>query len=559
MRKGFFAICSVLLVLVVSIAVVVPGCDGNGGEDTYDLTMAVAPPGSGTANDLTGTSPYAEDTAVNITAAALGSYQFCEWTAPAGTFADPNAATTTFTMPAQNVTVTANFVGPLDHFKSYNVTDAQSLEKSVSLKDQFIELDATVKNAAFFCNPTDKVVYQEETLISNPDHHLTLYWINHQEYGRYWNVEVTNQFNEDESQYLTVGGPVALAVPTQKLEPGGHESPVCLDHYMVYAVVNNVVVDVPVELKDEFGVDPEVMVGKAIYFANPVQKTVGSEVTEITTDEHLVFYQIVGTEASCPQVQVDNQFGPQTLNLGDEPAILLGVPSVKVDFEQLDHFTVYPVTAEPDHVDKVVSLEDQFVDIQTLVGGAWYFCNPAAKMLTESPVPVVHPDYHIIWYGIDYMPTQQWTVEVENQFGKQTLNVAGPDYLAVPTQKLVPGDHGWPDGLDHFLIYKVTGGEHAATPVSVNDQFINIPSGDPVSVGDPAWFAVPAQKTVGANVTPITNPMTHVLFYNLANADYSWPQVQVLDQFQGQTLTLGEPAVYLGVPSLKLSAEELQP
>ena len=30
MRKGIFTICSVLLVLVVSIAVFIPGCDGEG-------------------------------------------------------------------------------------------------------------------------------------------------------------------------------------------------------------------------------------------------------------------------------------------------------------------------------------------------------------------------------------------------------------------------------------------------------------------------------------------------------------------------------------------------
>jgi len=76
----------------------------------YYLTMAVAPPGSGTATDLTGTSPYAAGTVVNISAVAATGYGFVVWTAPAGTFANANAAVTTFTMPAQNVTVTANFV-----------------------------------------------------------------------------------------------------------------------------------------------------------------------------------------------------------------------------------------------------------------------------------------------------------------------------------------------------------------------------------------------------------------------------------------------------------------
>jgi hypothetical protein len=76
----------------------------------YDLTMAVAPGGSGTATDLTNASPYAEDTEVSVQAVANPGYRFVNWTAPAGTFGNATAATTTFTMPAQNVTVTANFV-----------------------------------------------------------------------------------------------------------------------------------------------------------------------------------------------------------------------------------------------------------------------------------------------------------------------------------------------------------------------------------------------------------------------------------------------------------------
>jgi len=78
----------------------------------YYLTMAVDPPGYGTATDLTGTSPYAAGTVVSISAVAAAGYEFVNWTAPAGTFGNATAAATTFTMPAQNVTVTAHFCGP---------------------------------------------------------------------------------------------------------------------------------------------------------------------------------------------------------------------------------------------------------------------------------------------------------------------------------------------------------------------------------------------------------------------------------------------------------------
>jgi len=78
-------------------------------EALYVLTMAKNPGAGGMATDLTNTSPYAEDTEVNIQAVANPGYRFVNWTAPAGTFGNATAATTTFTMPAQNVTVTANF------------------------------------------------------------------------------------------------------------------------------------------------------------------------------------------------------------------------------------------------------------------------------------------------------------------------------------------------------------------------------------------------------------------------------------------------------------------
>jgi uncharacterized repeat protein (TIGR02543 family) len=75
----------------------------------YNLTMAVTPVGTGTATDQTNMSPYPEGVAVSIRAVAATGYHFTHWTAPVGSFSNANAAETTFTMPAQDVTVTANF------------------------------------------------------------------------------------------------------------------------------------------------------------------------------------------------------------------------------------------------------------------------------------------------------------------------------------------------------------------------------------------------------------------------------------------------------------------
>jgi uncharacterized repeat protein (TIGR02543 family) len=98
---------SIFLIMVALIGGMV-SCDGTA-PLKYDLTVAADPTAAGTATDETNGSPYAEGTIVSIKAEANTGYEFVSWTAPAGTFADANAEETTFTMPAQDVTVTANF------------------------------------------------------------------------------------------------------------------------------------------------------------------------------------------------------------------------------------------------------------------------------------------------------------------------------------------------------------------------------------------------------------------------------------------------------------------
>jgi len=80
------------------------------GAPQYGVTMAVAPAGAGTATDLTGASPYAAGVQIDIKAVPATGYGFVNWTAsPAVVFADANAGQTSFTMPAGDVTITANF------------------------------------------------------------------------------------------------------------------------------------------------------------------------------------------------------------------------------------------------------------------------------------------------------------------------------------------------------------------------------------------------------------------------------------------------------------------
>jgi hypothetical protein len=232
-------------------------------------------------------------------------------------------------MPAQDVTVTANFVQLLDHFTFYSADSETYIGEVVYLEDQFGAINATVEWAVGFCNPVEKVHDDVVTPISNPNHHFMMYSLAYEEEPQEWFVEVNNQFG---TQQLVVSGPVALAVPTQK---AGHERPIGLDHYLLYLVNEGPSIEEVVSLNDEFGDNPEVYVYQPILFASPVRKTHGDEVTEIVNPEvHAVIYLIDGGYSE-EEVQVVNQFGEQSLHVYGP--VVLAVPSEKRKLESPEH------------------------------------------------------------------------------------------------------------------------------------------------------------------------------------------------------------------------------
>ena len=383
-KQHYLKRVSILLIVVALVAAMV-SC--NGGVTEYNLTMAENPPGGGTATDETNASPYAEGTVVNIKAVPNPCYQFVDWSAPAGTIGN-NTATTTFTMPAQDVTVTANFEPiPPDHFKFYWVDydTAPYIGEEVQLVDQFVAINATVGDAVLFGNPVEKVHGDVVTPISDPDRHFTLYELEYDQPPNSWQVMVNNQFQDDE--WLTVQGPFWLAVPTQK---GDHEAPECLDHLLVYDVLLPGPLEpqpiAEVDLHDQFLDELGVVVYEPMLFANPVQKEhPGGTVTEIQNPhDHWVFYPIDGDPVE-QTVQIDNQFGPQTVDLLDSE--LLAAPSQKIAWEQqLDHFKCY--WAEGAFIEEEVQLEDQFVTINATVGAPHLFGNPVNKEHGDMDTPI---------------------------------------------------------------------------------------------------------------------------------------------------------------------------
>ena len=108
------ALIAVLLFMVLGNSIGCSGCSGGGGGGgSYALTVNSTAGGAVAVNNVTlpGTSMFTYDpgTVVNLTATSDSGYRFVNWTATAGTFGSATAATTTFTMPSQNATVTAHF------------------------------------------------------------------------------------------------------------------------------------------------------------------------------------------------------------------------------------------------------------------------------------------------------------------------------------------------------------------------------------------------------------------------------------------------------------------
>ena len=78
-------------------------------ETDYIVTMQQSPSVGATLTGATNTAHYGGT--INISATVPAGYQFVNWTSsPSVTFASATSASTSFTMPASNVTITANYV-----------------------------------------------------------------------------------------------------------------------------------------------------------------------------------------------------------------------------------------------------------------------------------------------------------------------------------------------------------------------------------------------------------------------------------------------------------------
>jgi len=217
------------------------------------------------------------------------------------------------------------------------------------------------------------------------------------------------------------------------------------NHFKCYATEGIQVPSPSVSLLDQFdpkGTEPkETKIFKAVRFCNPVAKTTADGVVTPIVDPflHMTLYLMAPPDLAPRRlVVVRNQFGQQRLNTYSP--IILAVPTQKntePPSDNNDHYQCYSASGRSVKRSLAqVLLEDQFIKAPARVLRPRLFCNPVVKRHDEVITPVQNHDNHLVCYT---METADFSTEalITNQFEQaQLLNLAKPDLLCVPTEKL---------------------------------------------------------------------------------------------------------------------------
>ncbi len=100
-----------------------------------------------------------------------------------------------------------------------------------------------------------------------------------------------------------------------------------------------------------------------------------------------------------------------------------------------NHYVCYPAKAEK-FAPRKASFVDQFGEIDVEVTGITRLCAPATKRYDGKITPVVDKALHLVCYSIKVAKGVKLPkVITNNQFGSQTLVLAQPNEICLPTGK----------------------------------------------------------------------------------------------------------------------------
>jgi len=308
-------------------------------------------------------------------------------------------------------------------------------------------------------------------------------------------------------------------------------APVPLDHFRVYPNSPGAGLDGPVvQIDDQFG-SQTTDLGSAVRFLVPVEKN-GEGLGDVFS--HLTCYQIVDG-AAPPAVISTNQFGAQPLTLGAPDSLC--IPTEKLITPgpvDVDHYKCYVASGAAVDVD--VALDDQFGGGTAAVASPRLFCTPASK----NGEPIDDPVTHLTCYDTTPPGVVPGPVPILNQFtpAPDILSLEAADMLCAPSTKQIQAPEP-----DHYQSYPTTPTVGAEGPVvQIDDQF----GSQVTDLGLPIRFLVPVDK----NDEGIDDPISHLTCYQISDGSPG-PAVISTNQFGAQPLTLGLPES-LCVPTEKL-------
>ena len=303
------------------------------------------------------------------------------------------------------------------------------------------------------------------------------------------------------------------------------------DHFRVYPNSVGFGFDGPiVQISDQFG-SQTTDLGDPTRFMVPVDKN-GEGLFDFFS--HLTCYRIVDGVAG-PAVISTNQFGVQPLTLGVPDSLC--IPTEKLIASgpiSIDHYKCY--FASGASVDIGVTLQDQFDQTSAIVLNPRLFCTPASK----NGEPILDPITHVTCYDTTPPGISPGPIPILNQFlpAPDQLLLTEADMLCAPSTKQIAVPEP-----DHFQSYPTTLGIGSDGPiVQITDQF----GSQTTDLREPNRFLVPVDK----NGEGIGDPISHLTCYQITDGD-AGPQVISTNQFGVQPLTLGVPDS-LCVPTEKL-------
>jgi len=241
-------------------------------------------------------------------------------------------------------------------------------------------------------------------------------------------------------------GAIGLALVVMLAATGAFAQALPIEnHYKVYNSSPITIVH-PVDLTDQFG---GMSVVDLVFerFSTPATKILpdGTVYPMVNPDIHMDWWRVFGPTQPVRTIIATDQFGKTAWTLGDAHYLL--VPSYKnvpppdprnpTPPPYWNHYLCYDALTGP-LVGTLVTLVDQFGNVQVQVLQAKYFCNPVQKTADGVVYPIIDPNAHLACYQVQNPLSEGYSITALDQFGYWQTQIRQNDCLCVPALKDYP-------------------------------------------------------------------------------------------------------------------------